>query len=44
MEEAVKLLDFETAALVRDEIYKLEEKLPPGPKSPKRRLKHIIDD
>lgn len=28
MEEAVELLDFETAALLRDEIYKLEEKLP----------------
>lgn len=28
MERAVELLDFETAALVRDEIYKLEEKLP----------------
>ena len=32
MEEAVQLLDFETAALVRDEIYKLEEKLPEAPK------------
>lgn len=28
MEEAVKILDFETAALIRDEVYKLEEKLP----------------
>jgi len=28
MEEAVKILDFETAALLRDEIFKLEEKLP----------------
>lgn len=28
MEEAVKVLDFETAALLRDEIIKLEEKLP----------------
>ncbi len=28
MERAVEVLDFETAALVRDEIYKLEEKLP----------------
>ncbi|PIR84987.1 excinuclease ABC subunit B [Candidatus Kaiserbacteria bacterium CG10_big_fil_rev_8_21_14_0_10_45_20] len=28
MEEAVERLDFETAALLRDEIYKLEEKLP----------------
>lgn len=32
MEEAVELLDFETAALLRDEIYKLEEKLPPPKK------------
>ena len=32
MEEAVKVLDFETAALVRDEIYKLEERLPDKPK------------
>lgn len=28
MEEAVAQLDFETAALLRDELYKLEEKLP----------------
>jgi len=28
MEEAVKVLDFETAALLRDELIKLEEKLP----------------
>jgi excinuclease ABC subunit B len=33
MERAVELLDFETAALIRDEIYKLEEKLP----EPKKR-------
>ena len=26
MEEAVKTLDFETAALIRDELYKLQEK------------------
>jgi excinuclease ABC subunit B len=38
MEEAVKLLDFETAALIRDEIYKLEEKLP-APKKPARRVR-----
>jgi len=36
MEEAVKLLDFETAALIRDEIHKLEEKLP-NQKKPARR-------
>jgi excinuclease ABC subunit B len=29
MEKAVEVLDFETAAILRDEIYKLEEKLPP---------------
>lgn len=33
MEQAVESLDFETAALIRDEIYKLEEKLP----EPKKR-------
>jgi protein-arginine kinase activator protein McsA len=33
MESAVEALDFETAALIRDEIYKLEEKLP----APKKR-------
>jgi excinuclease ABC subunit B len=38
MEEAVHLLDFETAALIRDEIYKLEEKLP-APKKPARRMR-----
>ena len=26
MEEAVKALDFETAALIRDELFKLQEK------------------
>jgi excinuclease ABC subunit B len=41
MERAVEMLDFETAALVRDEIYKLEEKLPTpikrkGKPNPKR--------
>ncbi len=35
MERAVEVLDFETAALLRDEVYKLEEKLP-VPKKPKR--------
>ncbi len=38
MGDAVELLDFETAALLRDEIYKLEEKLP-VPKKPKRKPK-----
>lgn len=36
MESAVETLDFETAALLRDEIYKLEE-LIPAPKKPKRK-------
>ena len=41
MSEAVKILDFETAALIRDEVYKLEEKLPApikrkGKPNPKR--------
>ena len=30
MEEAVKALDFESAALIRDEIFKLEEKMGVG--------------
>ncbi len=38
MEEAVKVLDFETAALLRDEIIKLEEKLP-EPKKPARKVR-----
>ncbi|TSD06359.1 MAG: excinuclease ABC subunit B [Parcubacteria group bacterium Greene0714_7] len=38
MEDAVEVLDFETAALLRDEVYKLEEKLP-VPKKPKRKPK-----
>jgi len=38
MEEAVKELDFETAALLRDELYKLEEKLPKS-KKPARRVR-----
>ena len=37
MSEAVKVLDFETAALIRDEIYKLEEKFPEEKKSKKPR-------
>jgi excinuclease ABC subunit B len=36
MERAVEVLDFETAALLRDEIYKLEEMLP-VPKKPKNK-------
>ncbi len=32
MADAVEALDFETAAIIRDEIKKLEEKLPPAPK------------
>ncbi len=35
MEEAVQMLDFETAALIRDEVYKLEERLP----APQKRRK-----
>jgi len=35
MEDAVSVLDFETAALIRDEIYRLEEKLPDAPKRKK---------
>lgn len=38
MEEAVKVLDFETAALLRDEIIKLEEKLP-KPVKPARKIR-----
>ena len=38
MEEAVKVLDFETAAILRDEIHKLEEKLPPV-KKPARKVR-----
>lgn len=38
MEEAVQELDFETAAILRDEIHKLEEKLPPA-KKPARRVR-----
>lgn len=38
MEEAVKELDFETAAILRDEIAKLEEKLP-APKKPARKVR-----
>ena len=36
MEEVVKVLDFETAAFLRDELFKLEEKLP-KPKPDKKR-------
>jgi len=38
MESAVKELDFETAALLRDELYKLEENLP-KPKKPARKVR-----
>lgn len=38
MEEVVKALDFETAAILRDEIYQLEEKLP-EPKRPARKVR-----
>jgi protein-arginine kinase activator protein McsA len=38
MAEAVEVLDFETAAILRDEIRKLEEKLP-KPKKKRRTLK-----
>jgi excinuclease ABC subunit B len=41
MSDAVEILDFETAALIRDEIRKLEEKLPKP--STKKRLKHIVE-
>jgi excinuclease ABC subunit B len=44
MEEAVKLLDFETAALIRDEVYKLEEKLPPPPKKPRKPGRVYLDE
>jgi len=37
MEEAVELLDFETAAVIRDEIYKLEGKSKTGKPRPQRR-------
>ncbi len=36
MEDAVKVLDFETAALIRDEVFKLEERLPAPPKHRKK--------
>lgn len=38
MEAAVEALDFETAAILRDEIYKLEDKLP-APKKPARKVR-----
>ncbi len=37
MGEAVEALDFETAAILRDEIYRLEGKAPKPPKEPKPR-------
>lgn len=39
MEEAVEALDFETAAIIRDEIYELEGKETPGKKSMRRDTK-----
>jgi len=39
MGEAVEALDFETAAILRDEIYKLEGKLPKEPKAPAKPVK-----
>ncbi|MBY0539117.1 excinuclease ABC subunit UvrB [Patescibacteria group bacterium] len=44
MEEAVSILDFETAALIRDEIHKLEEKLPAPPKKPRKPGRIYLDD
>jgi excinuclease ABC subunit B len=44
MEEAVSVLDFETAALIRDEIYKLEEKLPKPPKKPRKPGRVYLDE
>lgn len=44
MSDAVELLDFETAALIRDEIYKLEEKLPPAPKKPRKPGRVYLDE
>lgn len=44
MEEAVSVLDFETAALIRDEIYKLEEKLPKPPAKPRKPGRVYLDE
>lgn len=44
MEEAVSILDFETAALIRDEIYKLEEKLPKPPAKPRKPGRVYLDE
>jgi excinuclease ABC subunit B len=42
MEEAVRLLDFETAAILRDEILFLEEKKAKKEKSRKKSLKNVV--
>ncbi len=39
MEEAVQALDFETAALIRDELFKLQEKMGVGDKRTRRKKK-----
>ncbi|MBX9765054.1 excinuclease ABC subunit UvrB, partial [Patescibacteria group bacterium] len=44
MEEAVAILDFETAALIRDEVYKLEEKLPEPPKKKRKPGRVYLDE
>jgi protein-arginine kinase activator protein McsA len=44
MEEAVSILDFETAALIRDEIHKLEEKLPEPPKRKQKPGRVYLDE
>lgn len=47
MEESVKELDFETAAILRDEIYKMEEKLPEKKKPARRvrpKMKYLDED
>lgn len=43
MEEAVKELDFETAAILRDEIKVLKEKLPPPPKRKLKKGEVLVD-
>ncbi|MEK9177273.1 MAG: helicase-related protein, partial [Patescibacteria group bacterium] len=42
IEEAVKILDFETAALIRDEIYKLEERLPANKKPARKPRSKVL--
>jgi excinuclease ABC subunit B len=43
MAEAVKELDFESAAILRDEIIALKEKLPPAPKRVLKKGEHLIE-